>query len=284
VTQFVRRALPEAVVQAIQGFDPDAFRAKLHKEFDEFIGRGGIVRLSLDSVSPETVFEKYFSQSGTFGAADKKAEFPDAFSLAALEAWCHTNKAKVYAVSGDEDWKRGCDGHATVLHVERLEKVLELFSDSIVVHAIKAAVFDMNEELTSLIEAKVETIDIYFADEDTTPNAEIVGVTMEGEEFHYPNVVEIGDTTAVLVLDYTYNLMIDVVCDDITSKLDLAKYRFEKCLSGTIYRSLETDITIQVAFSRDKPEELRFLSVELSNDILPIEIEEGELGPEEPSR
>ena len=65
-------------------------------------------KLNTSEVSIGAVFDKYFGKHPPFGEGKKKAEFPDAFAIEALEGWCKENDERIYVVSADQDFKEHC--------------------------------------------------------------------------------------------------------------------------------------------------------------------------------
>ncbi len=59
--------------------------------FEKYIDDIELTVLPVSQVDTDKIFELYFSQKPPFGKSKKKSEFPDAFSLFALEDWCKEN-------------------------------------------------------------------------------------------------------------------------------------------------------------------------------------------------
>lgn len=72
----------------------DLFRQQIKNYFDI---------IDLDSEVSLKVIADYFNQNPPFKDGKKKSEFPDAFVLNSLDAWCKKRGEKVYVVSDDDD-------------------------------------------------------------------------------------------------------------------------------------------------------------------------------------
>ena len=90
------------------GFDAEQTKQELRSQFHTFLDEVKANVLELTDISIEEVFEKYFAGIPPFANDKKKHEFPDAFSLAAIERWCKTSSGKMYVVSSDSDWQQVC--------------------------------------------------------------------------------------------------------------------------------------------------------------------------------
>ena len=72
----------------------DSFRQQIKNNF---------CTIELDSEVSLKIIADYFNQNPPFKDGKKKSEFPDAFVLNSLEAWCKKNEEKIYIVSDDDD-------------------------------------------------------------------------------------------------------------------------------------------------------------------------------------
>ena len=73
------------------------------EEFEARLSAANCVFLEYPLVNIGSVFEKYFGEDYPFGGGNKKHEFPDAFALLTIEAWCAKEKVKCFVFSNDKD-------------------------------------------------------------------------------------------------------------------------------------------------------------------------------------
>ena len=81
----------------------------LKSQHSTFLSDMSATILSASEASIPAVFDKYFGKRPPFGDGKNKSEFPDAFAIETLEAWCLRNDEKIYIVSGDKGFKNHCD-------------------------------------------------------------------------------------------------------------------------------------------------------------------------------
>lgn len=81
--------------------------------------------IPIEGLSVEQVFERYFEQAPPF-SEKKKSEFPDAFTVAALERWCQENSARMYVVSSDGDMYSACQASQPLNPCLSLAEFLEI--------------------------------------------------------------------------------------------------------------------------------------------------------------
>lgn len=72
---------------------------------------------------------RYFAEESPFmSSASKKAEFPDAIALLALEAWAMAEDTLVLAISQDGDWQAYAEASAHIVCVPDFERTLNRFN------------------------------------------------------------------------------------------------------------------------------------------------------------
>lgn len=277
--RIVKKLLPPEVMAALSAVDEEAIRKGLHDEFDEFIAESVATVLRVDQISPEAIFKKYFERKAPFGDGGKKSEFPDAFAVAALEKWSADNtNAKAYVVTEDGDWRRSCRDGTTLLHVSKLRELLELFADSVLVTAIKAALHEKREELKHLIEQEAMDLDYFAGDQLVDGEVDAVeDADVEIEGFH---VVEAKDGSASVNVDCKVTVSLSIVADDADSGIydheDKCMHYVYRC-SGTVTRDLERVVEITLAYVQLHPERVTISTAKFEDNSVDLDVEEGEL-------
>ncbi|WP_054210884.1 PIN domain-containing protein [Bosea vaviloviae] len=125
-----RRRLPKLLADEIPDFDAtkvgtaafDAFEAEflfpLHPQFHSASAEGSV-----------EVFRKYFAGESTFRARTSK-EFPDAFVVTALAAWCEKNKERIYVIGADAAMAEAVEDEKRLLTMKTLEDLLASVSET----------------------------------------------------------------------------------------------------------------------------------------------------------
>ena len=124
----ILKNIKEAPLHGIfDGFDVAPAIEILKNQFREFLQKAKVNVLEIADVSAEKIFEQYFSRTPPFGDK-KKNEFPDAFSLAAIEEWCRKTSVKMHVVSTDPDCQEACALNVSFKSVQSLPEFLDLLS------------------------------------------------------------------------------------------------------------------------------------------------------------
>lgn len=115
----------------------------------------------LPYAEPSEVFRKYFGNEPPFSdKGDKKAEFPDAFVLVALEKYLEDNQNTcVMVVSNDGDWVTALSDKPNVQLVDSIDSALQLFNKS--ERKIEECLSSVMSDISAYICDKA-TLDIWF--------------------------------------------------------------------------------------------------------------------------
>jgi hypothetical protein len=98
------RNLPkEKIFSVFDKHDLIYYKNLLFKQLDDFISSSKSNFIPHE-YNVDLIFQDYFTNKPPFSEGKKKAEFPDAFVLSAIEDWCKKNDEKIYLLSQDDDW------------------------------------------------------------------------------------------------------------------------------------------------------------------------------------
>lgn len=193
----------------------------LKNQFLDYLEKVKAQILTLDKVSPEDIFEKYFNNLAPFKEGKKKNEFPDAFAIAALEKEAIDNQFKIYVISKDNDWQTACGRNKNLICLENIEKFLE--QQIIVATKYKNInlyyeFLDNNfEQFKQKITGNFEELEFSlgggydFADW----GSEEIEVTVESIELKEKTLVEINDEIMAFELNIEISFLADVRYDSL---------------------------------------------------------------------
>ena len=158
----------ELLDQIVDGHNP---KNAASVRVDEFVKESGCEVLDDTSlVDVATVFGAYFDRLPPFSHG-KKAEFPDALALQALDRVATDRRTGLLVVSEDGDWRAFCEQSQRLYLVTKVEKALSLINDAPLGlrKAIVAWLSDSHDgqaEIGSAVSNYVEGLDV-----DATANA-----------------------------------------------------------------------------------------------------------------
>lgn len=144
-----------AMTALVAKLEQEVFSDAWSTALDEFFVKCHALTLPIPPTAIPSVLDLYFERRPPFGAKSKKAEFPDAFVLQALEAAIRPNGDCLYVISNDSDFEAACNGHSKLIHMKSLSRLLGL------VHGHDAAVKQIHKTIQKnrkVIEAKLEDI------------------------------------------------------------------------------------------------------------------------------
>lgn len=119
---------------------PSAFSDVWSLAVEGFFSECPAVILPMPRTAIEEVFDLYFERQPPF-CGSKKAEFPDAFVLQAIEAAANRSDDCIYVISNDSDFEAACQGSPKLVHLKSLSHLLDR------VHEHDAAARQVNETI-----------------------------------------------------------------------------------------------------------------------------------------
>lgn len=164
--------------------------------------------LSVDTVTPTSVFDDYAHGRGMFAKSNKKDQFPDAFILKTLEK-CATKINPITIISGDKDFGDSVKSR----NIEIEKELISVFNfHKLDVTPPNTSDFSKKRKiLTTLLEKTVNDFGFIVTD---TLEAEILNVTVKSYELiplttfksigKCKNLLLVGEVEMVLSLQYQH--------------------------------------------------------------------------------
>ncbi|WP_153067305.1 PIN domain-containing protein [Steroidobacter cummioxidans] len=108
-------------------FNPAVACEQLIAQFNDYLEKSNTELVSLDGASAQEVFDWYFKKVAPFGGGEKKHEFPDAFTVSALEHWCATRDERLYVISEDGDLADYCKRSKRLIRLSRPAEFIDTY-------------------------------------------------------------------------------------------------------------------------------------------------------------
>jgi hypothetical protein len=197
----ILKTVKEAPLYGVfNGFDVEHVTEILIAQFNTCLGEMQVRLLYVAEVSIDEVFKKYFSKTPPFGEGDKKAEFPDAFALAAIENWCKQYLERMYVISSDPDMISACAESQTLRSVPSLAEFLDLLTKGEELAEIANRVFEAHKEgIAQHIQSATQMIYPHYE-----PYGEVQDTFINGIEILKHYLLEVDGAKAVF--EVTANL------------------------------------------------------------------------------
>jgi hypothetical protein len=177
--------------------------ARVEKELTD----AGLEIIKATEMPAGPVFESYFAAKPPFGPGEKRKEFPDAFVVAALEAWCEKSGEEIYVISTDGTVREACEASDRLHHLEALADLVDLSlrRDEYVERAAEY-LQDHPENIEEAIKEAVGDQYIHLKDEDGDGEATVNEIS----SFSVDDIVESDGDTMVLRCSAMASLSISV--------------------------------------------------------------------------
>jgi hypothetical protein len=231
------RNLPDAEFAcAFAEYDEKAIAESLIEQARRYAASGRFTTVEAGAFPAGPVLERYFQNEPPFAPAKKKSEFPDAFVVAALTNWAHSERTTVYLVSKDSGMAAACGSGSPLIHMETIDQLLEQVAAADDLRAWTIAE-EAEESLAAEIQAdarqQFENLGFYLADQ----NGDVVEVRASDVRLESYRVIEVdGDRAWVSVgLDIRY--VASVSYDDMST----ASYDSED-KGYFVHHRIETDV------------------------------------------
>jgi hypothetical protein len=221
--------------------------------------------ISVNNVSVKGIFDKYFNQHPPFKEGKKKSEFPDAFTIAALEKWCQDNEKRMYIVSDDSDIITACSSSSYLISLATLDELFDLITaEDEYISSIAHQWFTKNKvEIEQKIIYEFEDTELFQIPET---EGDIDNITVKSIKLSEEKLVEVQDEVLsfTVIADIKFSADVNYPDPDMTfyDREDGEYYVFET-IEEVLERTIEISVEIEIYFSRDEPHNLEVMSVNL---------------------
>ncbi|MEK4433305.1 PIN domain-containing protein [Paenibacillus sp. FSL K6-2862] len=248
----------------------DLVSSAVKKQFEDFIENSGALVIPVEAVSVDKLLEGYFQMIPPFSRS-KKAEFPDAINLLAIDNWCITNSEQMYVISLDNDLVNYCEDNVRLHCLDSIDSFLNLVNSSdeyrhnFVVN-LSEKFFENIEE--SIIE-NFEWHGFSLENENgSVENINVLSVELEDEI----NIIQLEEDRATLQFEVRVTFEAEVSYTDYENSLydkEEGKYIFEKEVELKVETDVLVPVIVEVSFDITNEYKLEITSCDLneSKDI-----------------
>lgn len=200
-------------------FTAEAVFNEAIRKFRTLVDNGYTENVSVETVNPRQIFAAYFTGAPPFHREAKKSEFPDAFSLAAVDALARARVHKVYVVSGDGDMAAVADANDNFIYLPGIDELLDLVNRNDAELADLSVFADtvlelLRENILTLAREKLEDGEyLSYSSGDADP--ELSDLSISAVTIAELQLIEVDQDGA------TYDLIFDVT---LTASYDFADY------------------------------------------------------------
>lgn len=149
----------------------------LETAFDEFLKSTKAVNVPLIS-DVKAVVEDYFARRPPF-STKKKAEFPDAISVASIRSWCQQHNSTAYIVSEDPDLRDCCSEAGPLFHAESVGEIISQATVTQEVHDALEKALQASEYLSDRLAEEIRSLDVEFSRRSRDERGAIVAARID---------------------------------------------------------------------------------------------------------
>ncbi|MGA2186818.1 MAG: PIN domain-containing protein [Bryobacteraceae bacterium] len=220
------------------------------------------------------IFDAYFAQKPPFGAGEKRKEFPDAFVIAAIEAWCEENGDEMHVITTDGTVRGACEASDNLYPLESLADFVDLAlrRDEYVERAMEY-LQEHTEPIQEAVKEAIEDRYIYLKDEDGDGEATVNEISA----LYVDDVVESDGNKMVLRCSATVDLTASVSYDDpnltFWDSEDKTAY-VGGCISAELERIIDVSVEITILWE-DQADYVVEKAVVNDGDPISVYVDEG---------
>ena len=168
--------------------DQAAALSALEASFDEFLKNTKAIDVPLIS-DVKSLLDDYFTRRPPF-STKKKAEFPDAMSIASVRQWCQQNNSTAYIVSDDPDLRECCSEAGPLFHVGTIAEIISRATVSQELHDALEKALSVSDYLSDQLAEKILDSEVEFRRSQLHGRASIMAVKVS--EVHSVNIISLN--------------------------------------------------------------------------------------------
>lgn len=248
-----RKSAPKSGPSNPVTFEADALTDELFAQFHRFVVQqcGAVVHKALE-LSAEIVFEKYFDRAPPFDKEGSK-EFPDAFMVEVLLAWCEDESEKIIIVTKDAAMTRAALATQQLVAIDKLQVLLARAAADLGQEGEDAAEAVLNhsafdQTFRQAVDQQMKDMGyIYVGD---LPDGEAFdGHLLSIEAIDDWSIVGLSETRVNLIVDAKLLARVDVQYDDLTGAVydrEDDRYYGAETASVDVEEVVDVEILIEV--------------------------------------
>ena len=273
--------------------DKEKYRKKCLEVWKKFLNNLNPEILDLTLIDLDSIIDDYFDYRPPFENNDKKRkEFPDAFTLMAIEHWSSQNDILTICISCDKDWEEYCKNSEYLFYSKNVSYLFEtLFKDKIErderTELIKGNIDKFkqlkHEQLANEISYAVENTNNFNLDYESSYgcDCEINNTILNNYNIKSYEILSIDDAdNDTFTYDISFNVLINITIE----------YSYEIYIYDSIdkdyitlssgHRTIDTNVKIDVSieFEGDNGDIINIYNIDIPNTN--IDIGSVELGDE----
>lgn len=237
----------------------------LINQLEQFLVDVSVKVISTDNISPALIFDMYFKGSPPF-SLKKKDEFPDAFSLVALENWFKQKGEKVCVVSDDIDLKNFCEERDTVLYEPSLISFFDsLTKNNSYMHQFITSVYDSNvDRITTSVNEQFDEHGFILMGEDGDIEKVCVQSTEIDED---PYIIDFDSEGATIAFNAIISFNADISYVDYSNSFydkEEGEYMYLETVNSEVDDVITVPVLMKFKYNYSCKEELEVYSISLN--------------------
>ena len=240
---------------------------KLKKKLSGFLEQARVTVIPASNSSIDTVFAKYFSGEPPFGTGRKKSEFPDAFSMIAIEEWCKRKHEKMYVVSKDKDIESYCRESRNLIFLDDLAKFIDNVEthDDYFASVVLEKISNNKQVVEDAISESFVDQDFWIADQEGDVNE----VQVNDQHINDIYILKAEQNYAIVQIDVSTNYDADIAYGDTSTVLyggEDGVYLPWESVDKTVEQNVDYVAILHVVYNEKDPTYFEVTHVDIDTD------------------
>jgi predicted nucleic acid-binding protein len=240
-----------ALWSTTETFDSVPVCEQLIAQFHDYLGRSNTEQVDLDGASAQEVFDWYFKQLAPFGGGEKKHEFPDAFTVSALEHWCATKDEQLYVVSGDGDLSDYCKRSERLIRLSRPAEFIDTYMrQTTALEFINNPSAEQMDSLLIAVSEAFEQLGFFIDDEE----GEVIEVTVDDVDIEELSLLEVKPNEARVEAFVQLQFVAQVEYDDMETSIWDSEDKIsipQRSIKSELTRTFEANVVLTIRTEGD---------------------------------
>ncbi len=256
-------------------FDIEAVKNDFNMRLNDFLKSAKVNVIATNNVSVGTIFDRYFKRKPPFGQGKNKYEFPDAFSIEALENWCIEKGEYMYVISEDNDLESACSSSSSLYLLRKPEELLNLITKS-----EEGDIYLLGYKCLSQNEEKIQQNTANYFEELgfflTGADGDVTSITVNSVQLLEKNLVEIQEDALYFEIETEISFSAEVSYPDPEWSVydsEEEEWIVLKTIQETLEKTENISVKVEMAFSRDDLQNAEVTSISLNTNDIEVEVD-----------
>ncbi|HDS0956612.1 MAG: hypothetical protein E6Q70_17280 [Pseudomonas monteilii] len=248
-SSMILRNLPDAPVYGVFAeITKDSIADTIIQSFNCFLDSEHVELVSIDSVKPSYIFDRYFNSQAPFAIGEKEKEFADAFVLKALDDLSEQRGHNIHVISNDRDMSRFSEEHPRLVWSDSIDEYIDAVNKSVSIEPAafaESALEHVMASVMSIIQESLEEMQDEF--QIGGWDSELDSADFSNVELVASNLIRVNEEECAYELYFKFSVeTVEFEKDYDRSPFDHEDDNYPFVLENRIERTIDAEGSMQI--------------------------------------